>query len=281
MRALMSWADVSFFEWVDDYLFEATNLKKKYSKIVTRLHSYELFEYAPKINWDYVDKTIFVSKAMQQRFLEMFPAVEEERTVVINNTLDINRFKYTENRENQGNIGTLAYIRPVKRIYDLILAFYDIKKSKPDLRLLIGGDVDKHDKRYYAAIKELIERLDLQDKVILEGHITDTPTWFKKIDIYVNHSWWEGLSGSLLEAMASGCYPLVHFWRGANEIMPDENIYVFSDELKRKVLEYYSCDENKRRERSEKMRNIINERFGGKRQLTDLVDVVKDVGEEN
>ena len=51
IRALMKANDVVFFEWASELLAVATH-QKKVCGIVTRLHRYEMYEWANRINWE-------------------------------------------------------------------------------------------------------------------------------------------------------------------------------------------------------------------------------------
>ncbi|MBA3044794.1 MAG: glycosyltransferase family 4 protein [Euryarchaeota archaeon] len=276
MTKLMAWADVSFFEWADQNLVDATKYNK-HSKIVTRLHSYELTTYADIVDWTKVDRVILVSKIMQKRFLDKFPNYSNARTSVINNVINVDKFNIPENKTLNNNLGVLSSLVPVKRLYDLILAFSEIKKEKPDLKLIIGGGEQIGEKRYPMALMELIDKLNLKESVIFEGHIDDPHEWFKRIDIYISNSYWESFCVSLHEAMSSGCYPLVHWWSGAEEFVPKENIYLHNHELKQKVLDYYSSDENIRKDESDNFRNLMVDRFGEKKQLNEIIKVLESV----
>ena len=277
MKSLMSWSDISFFEWTSGYLIEATNLKKKYSKIVTRLHSFEIAYYADKVNWNKVDKIILVCEAMRKRFLKMFPEVPKDKTVVINNVVNLDKLKFIPNKKFQSTLGTLAYISPEKRIYELVLAFAEIHKDMPELKFHIGGPSFEGVDRYYLAIEELIEKLDLMEYVIMDGEVKDINSWFKKIDIFINNSTWESFCLALHEAMACGSYPLVHKWNGAEEFVPEENIFVQNSELKNKVLEFYSWNEKKRRQYLSKFRKTLEDRFGGNKQINEIIEVIKNL----
>jgi len=90
IRSILSRNDVCFFEWASDLLVIASYLPKK-SKIVTRLHSFELYDWAPKIKWDSVDKIILVSYAMQRMFAALYPA-HASKTEVIYNGRMLNQF---------------------------------------------------------------------------------------------------------------------------------------------------------------------------------------------
>ena len=72
LRDLMNWSDLTFFEFANRPLVVASQLKKV-SKIVVRLHRYELFSWADKVDWQKIDKVILVSNAMQKKFIKKFP----------------------------------------------------------------------------------------------------------------------------------------------------------------------------------------------------------------
>jgi hypothetical protein len=76
IRSMLRRNDVSFFEWASDLLVAASHMPKE-CVIVTRLHSFELYEWAPKINWDAVDKVILVSRSIQEMFIDQYPESQQ------------------------------------------------------------------------------------------------------------------------------------------------------------------------------------------------------------
>jgi glycosyltransferase involved in cell wall biosynthesis len=58
------------------------------------------------------------------------------------------------------------------------------------------------------------------------------------VDIFISNSYSEGLQVSPMEAIASGCYCLLHEWDGADELLPAENLYLTDQELVEKIIHY-------------------------------------------
>ncbi|MEZ4622846.1 MAG: glycosyltransferase family 4 protein [Caldilineaceae bacterium] len=106
------------------------------------------------------------------------------------------------------------------------------------LHIAGGKDPSRHYDGYYIAIQRAIEKLALQNNVTLHGHVTDTERWLREMDIFISNSYWEGQSVALLEAMASGCYCLAHFWDGSEDILPAECVYSSNDDLADKLIAY-------------------------------------------
>ena len=276
MINLMKWADVSFFEWADDYLIQASNFKSKHSKIITRLHRYELYAYAHKIDWSKVDKIILVSEGMKYKFLIMFPDLKN-KVIVIPSGVNMDEYKIIPRKENDFiSLGTLSYISPIKRTYDLILAFNELVKidKKNKYLLRIGGKGLDEWKEYHEIVKKLVTRLNLNEQIIFDGYISDIKEWYNNIDIFINNSYDEGYSLSLQEALASGCYPLVHGWEGADEYVPKDNIFFTSGDLVEKIQEYstkkQTYDYTKVREMLEKCdKKIVSKAIIGEIKMID------------
>ena len=55
----------------------------------------------------------------------------------------------------------------------------------------------------YKELKELIKNLNLEKQIFLLGYRNDIPTLLEMADIFVYPSYFEGLSGSLIEAIIS------------------------------------------------------------------------------
>ncbi len=275
LSAFLRTHDVVFFEWASDLLIAASRLPKQ-CRVVTRLHRYELFQWAPKINWGVVDRIILVSQAMKRNFVAQFPD-QEQKTIVLPVGVSMEKFQWREKSFN-GDIGLLCHLTPRKRVYDLILAFFTILSERNDLHLHIGGAVPDGNEDYYDALQKLVERLNLCDKVIFYGKITDSASWYRNIDIFVSNSFAEGLQVAPMEAMASGCYTISHHWDGAEELVPQANLFLTNDELRECILRYCDATEAERRQQREAMRAIVLERFDLDRVRRQIRGIVEELG---
>jgi len=259
LSSFMRSNDVVFFEWSEHVFVRATNLPKS-CRIITRLHLHELWDFAPYANWQNVDAVIFVSNTMERRFLEYFPNMAG-RTRVVHNGVSLEKFSYSAHPFRRV-IGTLGRIEPHKRIYDLIITLHDLRRQGYDLTLNIGGRcTEERYRRYDYEVHSLVDRLQLTDYVHFQGQVTDTPAWFKQVDIFVSNSCSEGLQVALLEAMASGCYCLSHLWGGASEVLPPENLYVTESELQERIKAYCVASSSQKDAECAKMRSIAEQCF--------------------
>jgi len=111
------------------------------------------------------------------------------------------------------------------------------------------------------ALHRLVSKLGLEDRVIFYDHLPDPAFWLQGIDIFISNSYWEGHQVALVEAMASGCYCLCHFWDGAEEVVPSDQLYGTDMQLQELILEYAALSETERRDRQARMRAIAAERF--------------------
>lgn len=75
--------------------------------------------------------------------------------------------------------------------------------------------------------KQLIAELGMQDNIHLLGYCNDVDRWYKAADIFVFPSFREGLSVSLMEAMASGLPCIVSRIRGNTDLIDEKGgIYI-------------------------------------------------------
>jgi glycosyltransferase involved in cell wall biosynthesis len=269
--------DLVFFEWAGPLTILGSQLNVK-TPLVVRLHSWELYEFAPHINWSGIDRIILVSQAMRRKFIEQYP-VQASKTEVVNSGVSLKKFQ-PEWHEFSGDIAILCELVPIKRVYDLILTMYDLKIKGFNWKLNIGGK-PRNDgagsRRYYISMKRAVEKLSLQDQVIFHNWIDDTGSWLNKQDIFISNSFWEGQQVALLEAMASGCYCLSHFWDGAEEILPSEYIYASEYELQQKLIAFSKFDEQEKREHQNLMREIASEKFDIEHTKTHIRKIFEEV----
>ena len=81
---------------------------------------------------------------------------------------------------------------------DLLFAFSKLLKSRPNDRLILAGDGD-----FRSAIEKEIVKLKIRNSVDLLGTVTYVYELLEKSDFFVFPSYFEGLPGSVIEAMMS------------------------------------------------------------------------------
>ncbi len=106
-------------------------------------------------------------------------------------------------------IGTVGRLAAVKDQPTLVRAFAKICADYP-ARLLLVGDGPKR-----GELENTIAELAIGDKVYLAGDRTDVPALLSSMDVFVLPSLAEGISNTILEAMASGL-PVIATDTGGN-----------------------------------------------------------------
>ena len=159
LRSMLRRNDICFFVWASELLMHASHMPKQCA-IVTRLHSFELYEWAPKINWDAVDKIILISHAMQRQFVTLYPD-QQHKTEVVYNGRSLDAFSPPDKKDFTFRLGMLCHIKPIKRIYEVILMLYELRQKGYKATLSIAGEAQSAgDLRYQAAIHRLVKGLN-------------------------------------------------------------------------------------------------------------------------
>ena len=275
LQAFLRNNQVVFFEWASELLVMASHLPK-ISGIVTRLHRYELYHWADKVNWDAVDKTILVSNAKKEEFSSRFPT-QAKKIVVIPEAISLDMYPPVS-RKFGGNIGILCHLSPRKRVYELILAFHEMSKVRDDIRLHIGGAGHSRFPDYAPALYNLVDRLGISDKVSFSGKVTDPLSWYANVDIFISNSYSEGLQVSPIEAIATGCYCLSHKWDGADELLPEQNLYFSDQEMAQKIFAYCDASESEKQNLLSELGKSVRDRFDVNKTKVQIREVVETVG---
>lgn len=177
-----------------------------------------------------VDRYITMSRDLNDWMLREI-GVPAGRIETIYNGVDTARFSRTvgEGRsvlpdgfapEGAVVIGTIGRLDPVKNQIALVRALAGLLERRPQLRprlrlVLIGDGAER------SAIESAIAESNVRDLAWLPGFRDDTPAHYRALDIFVLPSLREGISNTLLEAMASG-RPVIATRVGGNpEIVAD------------------------------------------------------------
>lgn len=128
-------------------------------------------------------------------------------TCVINNSIDVERFKFYEkkDRENYFKLLHVGNFSTQKNQEFLIDIAYQLKRENFNFELnLIGGESE-----YKSKIIKKIEKLGLASNVKLFSHDQDVYEKMKEADLFLFPSYYEGLGIVLIEAQATGLHCMV------------------------------------------------------------------------
>jgi glycosyltransferase involved in cell wall biosynthesis len=133
--------------------------------------------------------------------------VNMSKVLVLPKGIDLSKFEDV-NTANPNKICAIV-TRSLFPVYshDIILkAFAILHIKRIDFSLTIIGNGTQLE-----SLKNLSRELNIEDKVIFTGRIlnTDLPKLLQDSNFYISMPLTEGVSASLLEAMASNCYPIV------------------------------------------------------------------------
>lgn len=133
--------------------------------------------------------------------------VPPEKIVTVLNGIDMARFSVVRSpglrqqlaKEREGFvIGAVGRLAPQKGFEYLIQAMPDVLSHYPDCRLVLVGEGPLE-----AQLKTLAHSLKVADRCEFLGFRSDIPALLACFDVFAQPSRWEGLSITLLEAMAA------------------------------------------------------------------------------
>lgn len=96
-------------------------------------------------------------------------------------------------------VGTVGRVLERKGHFELVTAWADLQRRRPDARLLVVGDGEDR-----AAIEAHAREQGCADSVQFLGTRRDVPQLLAAMDVFAFPSHFEGLPGAVVEAMAAG-----------------------------------------------------------------------------
>ncbi len=227
-------ADTVWLEWGNELAQALTTRGAPWlrgKRVILRIHSYEVLNgIADAIDFSRVDDLIFVGPHIRDILLARKPDIAQKvrRIHVVPNGVDVDRFALAR-REPGYNIAYLGSLNFKKDPMVLMQAFRSIYARDRRYRLHLGGKVEEL--RYLFAIEHFERQNGLEGALAKYGHVEDVPAWLQPMNYIICSSLMEGHPVGLLEAMATGCQPLIYHWPGAAAFYPPEFLWSNHDEL--------------------------------------------------
>ncbi len=171
------------------------------------------------------DRIIFVNQFDRTIALKMKLA-PAEKMVTIPNGIDLAQFNPDGTEpipadlvgieKSGGLVGMVARLWEQKAPQDFIRSIPVVVKAIPNAKFLVIGDGHLKER-----LVKLSQELNIRDHVLFLGWRQDVKALLKILDVFVLTSLWEGLSVSILEAMASGKPVVATHIKGNNELVID------------------------------------------------------------
>jgi sugar transferase (PEP-CTERM/EpsH1 system associated) len=175
--------------------------------------------YIQRFLWNIADQILSVSETLRDD-LHAAVGFPKERIRVISNGVDMSRFRIAHDGTAykaklgfpSGSVvfGAIGRLVPVKCLPTLLEASTLVFDKVPHSYLVIVGDGPLRDE-----LKAIVRRRNIAERVKFLGWRPDVPNILKALDVFVCSSESEGMSNTILEAMASGI-PVVATAVGGN-----------------------------------------------------------------
>jgi len=145
------------------------------------------------------------------------------------NIIDIVNFDYILKKYDSKvlKIGFIGRISPEKNVLSLVEAISHLNHTE-SVQLYIYGDARNND--YFKKVNDLIESLNLSEKVFIQGKSNEIKSVYKEIDLLCLISDFEGFSNVIAESLSSGL-PVI------TSNIP-ENKYLIQDKINGFVVDH-------------------------------------------
>ncbi|MEM1439257.1 MAG: TIGR03088 family PEP-CTERM/XrtA system glycosyltransferase [Pseudomonadota bacterium] len=224
----------------------------------------------------YINHYVAVSKDID-RWLSGHIGVDPLRITQIYNGVDSERFTPQGPRVGLPQkpttaprfvIGAVGRLDPIKRFDALVTSFARRFENRHDAQLVIVGDGQERD-----TLTRLAQRLGVADSVWITGDRSDVADLMRAMDVFVLPSRNEGVSNTLLEAMASGL-PVVATDVGGNRELVEpgvtgELVPCGDDEALGDAISAYLNDTSLRARHGAAARDSVLKRFSLDRMMRD------------
>ena len=234
-------------------------------------------------------KVIAISDMVKKDILHWY-AIPEEKTTVIYNGVDLERFhprnrRHREEIRRRHSIGDECVLLFVSNNFrmrglgHLLKALADIKRETfPPFRLIVLGRDRK------GPYLRLVKRLELSKEVVFAGATEEPEKYYGAADLFIHPSFYDACSLALLEALASGLPIITTAWTGASGVLNHKGEgWVIENPADWKTLKtavVYFLDENVRQRASQLARKKV-EAYSEQENFGKVMDVFKETLENN
>jgi glycosyltransferase involved in cell wall biosynthesis len=196
--------------------------------------------------WQYAEKVVACSEGLKQRAVKFYPDINID---VIPNGVDLIRFQPSSKHISLKNMPlkliTVGRLSATKRVDLLIDTVCALKQLNHSIQLTIIGDGPLCNN-----LRSMIYKKKLSENIILTGRLEPVKIaeLYRQSHLYISATEQEGMSNTMLEALASALPVVTTKCEGVEELLTDRNGIVAEDNpdaLASSVLEIITNGENR------------------------------------
>ena len=288
---LLDWCDVAYLEWTQAPNVEISQIQGNTKPLIAFCHGYDAMYHAA-MDWNNI-AALIIQDAHYPRLLRLraewaksnpdlsLPKLPK-KILIKSLGVDLQAFTPLQKPIPGYHIVVHAsFIRPVKRIYAAIQQFYDLIQLDGDKawNMTLIGRWNAHPTQkeanieYLTACSELIEQLNFPpDRLRLKLGNFPPDIWAKfaqTADLYWCTSWRESFGVSMAEVCASGGYPLINNYLGADKVYPKKHLCKTPYEMIQKTIEWGNLSQKEKVNERHIIRKYI-EQFDAKKSAKQI-----------
>lgn len=206
----------------------------------------------------FADKMIVINDEETKIAIEKL-RIKEDKIKKIYNGVKLNNVRRRFDNRRKLNIGWVARFEKVKNVILTIEVAVEVCKKSEDIEFYLIGNGTLFEKA-----RKIVKDNRLDDRIHLLGWQNNIPKWLLKFDIFMLLSKFEGLSLSILEAMASRLPIIGSNVKGVKELVNDKNGYLVDTYEKNKIVELIVSLLDKKQElqkKGEESYEIVKKRY--------------------
>jgi sugar transferase (PEP-CTERM/EpsH1 system associated) len=212
-----------------------------------------------------VDEYVCVSRDAEA--LSLLEGIPAAKLRTIYNGIDLERFAFS-GPCTEGPVVTVARLSPEKGVDNLVRAASIAMQQVPELLFQVAGDGP-----CLVELRQMIAELGLAGKLSLLGMVRDIPDLLARVCLFVLPSRSEGVSLTLLEAMARGLPVVATRVGGTPEVVEDgvTGLLVPSEDLDRlaEAILQLRCNPETAKRMGEEGRRRVESLFDVRRMVAD------------
>ena len=216
-----NWADLIFCEFCQYPMDMVTNIVKN-KPIIARMHRIEVYnpDFIKKVNWGNVSLLLITTNSIKEKFEKICSGriLPQNIHVYSRPCVDITKFKYVKRAFGDSvKLVIVGNVIPRKRAFDALQLLYDLPTN---YGISIVGDLK--DQEYFSNMQDYANKAGLNDRISILRKINHDvlPELFGDHDIVLGMSTEETAHYSIAEGMATGCFPVMSYWRDCENMYP-------------------------------------------------------------